>query len=403
MRTANLSIALLLVCSPLVAVSAAPSASEGSEVVDLIPLERAAWTPKNVFVGLAGVFGRWNHWYGERVIEIETVPPDADLGLYYLRQSFQKRFVRTKAPATVRLPPRVDSTPKDAIRISATANGYLAKEVSFSSADVPSRVTITLSALPNSLVSLGQTSFGGRTTIVLRTTEQPEVRLSKSSRSNGFTIALTKTALRLERTASGSGARLKSIDANQIAEDAVVRVETDAADVEVRSKQRFDPVSAHHVLVFDLVRPGTTAPSDAEIRAHLQSLPYVPNSICDARYAEVLRSRLGDAQIADALRPTGEIADLYRREAMLRLGRFREGVVRTESGETLRTGSSLEMALALQSAATVDGYLALLGALARSESRSDDAMRSLVAPQLSAAEFAPIYEAAERIRASCHR
>lgn len=403
MRTVERLLALALVCAPLAAASAAPTPDQGAAVVELIPLERAAWTPKHVLVGLSGVFGSWDYWYADREIEIETVPPDADLGLYYLRRNFQKRFERASAPARVRLPPRADSTTRDAIRIHATANGYLAKDVSFPSGEVPSRVTITLSALPNSLVFLGQTSFRGRTTLTLRTTEQAEVRLAKSSRSDGFSIALTKTALKLERAVSGSGARLKSIDATQIAEDAVIRVETDAPDVEVRSKQSFDPVNSQYVLVFDLMRPGSTAPSDAEIRAQLQSVAFSPSPDCDARYAEALRSRLGDAAIAEALRPSGGVTDLYRREAMLRLGRFREGSVRTEAGETLRTGSSLEMALALQSAATVESYLALLGAFARSEPQPEQTMRSLVAPQLSDSEFAPIYEAVEGARRSCHR
>ena len=356
-----------------------------------------------MFIGLSGAFGGWSYWYGERTVEVETAPPDAELGLYYLRQNFQKRFVRSHAPATVRLPPRVDTTPKDAVRIHVTANGYLAKDVSFASREIASRVTITLSALPNSLVFLGQTSFAGRTTITLRTTEQPEVRLTKSSRNNGFTIALTKTALKLDAPASGSGARLKSLDATQIAEDAVVRVETDAPDVEVRSKQSFDPISSQYVSVFDLVRPGAIAPSEAEIRSRLESVSFTPNTDCDARYAAALRARIGDAAIADALRPSGGITDLYRREAMLRLGRFREGSVKTEAGETLHTGSSLELALALQSAATVEGYLPLLGALARSEQTPADALRSLVAPQLSAADFAPVYDAVEATRAGCHR
>ena len=403
MRTASILLSSLLLCLPLVAVSAAPSVDAVPKVVDLTPADRAAWTPKNALIGLSVALGGWNYWYGERMIQVETVPPDADLGFYYLRQNFQKAFERAQAPVSVRLPIRADTTPKDAVRIHASANGYLAKDVSFASKNVPAVVTITLSALPNSLVFLGQTSFAGRTTLTLRTTEQPEVRLSKSSRSSGFTIALTRTALKLDGTVSGSGARLKSIDATQIGEDAVVRVETDAPDVEVRSKQSFDPVSSQYVSVFDLVRPGTSAPSDAEIRARLESAPFAPSSVCDARYAEALRTGLGDAAIADALRPSGGITDLYRREAMLRLGRFSEGSVRTEVGETLHTGSSLELALALQSAATVEGYLALLGGLARSEPQPADALRSLVAPQLSAAEFAPVYEAAEAARTGCHR
>jgi hypothetical protein len=403
MRTAGILFASALLCSPLVAVSAAPPPEPVPQVVDLIPAERAAWTPKNVFVGLSGVFGGWSYWYAERTVEIETVPPDAVLGLYYLRQNFQKRFERADAPATVKLPARADTTGKDAVRIHATANGYLAKDVSFASGDVPKRVTITLSALPNSLVFLGQTSFSGRTTLTLRTTEQPEVRVTKTTRSSGFTIVLSRTALKLEKAASGTGARLRRIDATQVGEDAVVRVETDSPDVEVRSKQSFDPVNSQYVSIFDLLRPGTTAPSDSEIRARLDDTPFTPNAACDTRYAAVLRERLGEAAIADALRPSGGITDLYRREAMLRLGRYRDGTVRTEAGETLRTGSSLELALALQSAATVEGYLAMLGALARSEPQPADALRSLIAPQLGAAEFAPIYDAAEAVRSSCHR
>jgi hypothetical protein len=197
MRTAGILLATAFLCSPLVAVSAAPSSDAVPQVVDLVPAEPAAWSPKNVLVGLSVAFGGWSYWYEERTFEVETVPPDAVLGFYYLRQNFQKRFERADSPATVRLPARADTTPKDAVRIHATANGYLAKDVSFASKDVPKRVTITLSALPNSLVFLGQTSFAGRTTITLRTTEQPEVRLTKTSRSSGFTIALTRTALKL--------------------------------------------------------------------------------------------------------------------------------------------------------------------------------------------------------------
>jgi len=403
MKTAGLLLACVLFCLPLAAVSAGPPSDGTPGIVDLTPTERAAWTPKNVLVGVSVAFGGWNYWYAERTIEVETVPPDAGLGLYYLRQNFQKRFVQAQAPATVKLPPRADTTPKDAVKFHATANGYLAQDLSFGSREVPDRVTITLHALPNSLVFVGQTSFAGRTSITLRTTEQPEARLTKSARMNGFTIALSKTAMKLDGKVSGSGTRLKSIDATQVGEDAVVRVETDAPDVEVRSKQTFDPVSSNYVSVFDLVRPGTVAPSDAEIRAAVESIPYAPNAECDARFAAVLRARLGDSMIADAFRPSGEIADLYRREAMLRLGRFKQGTVRTEAGETLHTGSPLELALAMQSAGTVDGYLSLLGALARTESSPVESLRTLVAPQMSAAEFAPVFEAAEAARSGCHR
>lgn len=403
MKTAGLLLAAIFASVPLLAGSHSQAADPSPQDVDLTPPERAAWTPKNVLVGVSGIFGSYGYWYDDRTFAVETVPPESQLGLYYLRKNFQKRFVRASAPANVKLPPRADTTPKDAVRISVTASGYLSQDVSFDAREVPERVTVTLKALPNALVAVSQTSFGGRTTITLRTTEQPELRLSKAARFPGFTISLSKTALKIEGKVAGTGSRLRSLDATQVGEDAIVRVETDAPDVEVRSKQNFDPVSSQYVSTFDLVQPGTTAPTDGEIRARLDGVVYTPDSACDARYAAVLRDRLGDAVISDAFRPSGGIADLYRREAMLRLGRFRDGSVRTEAGETLRTGNPLELALALQSAGTVDGYLALLGALARSEAQPADALRSLVAPQMSAAEFAPVYEAAESARSGCHR
>ena len=189
----------------------------------------------------------------------------------------------------------------------------------------------------------------------------------------------------------------------QVGEDAILRIGTDSPDVEVRSRQSFDAVQSQYVYVFDILAPGTTAPSDAQIGARLDGLPFTPNAGCDDRYAGVLREKLGDAELSDAFRPSGELADIYRREAMLRLGRFHEGTVQTDSGETLRTGSSLELALAMQSAPRVRGYLALLGALARTEPTPSDGLRSLIAPAKSPADFAPVFDAAEAARSDCHR
>jgi len=77
--------------------------------------------------------------------------------------------------------------------------------------------------------------------------------------------------------------------------------------------------------------------------------------------------------------------------------------VKTDTGETLRTGSSLELALAMQSAARVKGYLALLAALAQSEPQPADALRTLIAPTLSPGDFSPVYDAGQAARRDCHR
>ena len=402
MRTARSLLGCAAVLIPLVAGAIFVRAESAPHEVDLVPNERAAWTPKNMAIGVSSVLGGWKYWYEDRKIQVETVPAEAELSLYYLRSNFQKKFERAESPATVTLPPRVDMTERDAVKFHAFANGYLAAEQSFDAQKVPDRVVLELHALPNNLVFMGHTELAGRTTLTIRTTEQPEVRMSKNTSLVGFQIALTKTAMKLEGKPPTGGGHLKSLDAVQVGEDAIVRVGTDAGNLEVRSKQSFDPVRQQYAYVFDIVTPGAVAPSDAQIRATLDGLPFTP-SACDQRYAAVLRDKVGDAELADAFRPSGELADLYRKEAMMRLGRFQQGTVKTDAGETLHTGSSLELALAMQSAARVDGYLALLGALARSEPQPANALRSLVAPGRTPDDFDPIYDAAENARKDCHR
>jgi hypothetical protein len=405
MRTGPSLLACVLLGVPLMAGSAAVRAENPDTVnhVDLIPTERAAWSPKNLGIGVTSVLGGWNYWYEERQIQVETVPSNADLKLYYIRSNFQKRFEESHSPALVKIPSRADMTYKDAVRFSAIADGYLAQDLSYEAQKVPDHVVIQLQVLPNSLVFLGHTEFGGRTSLTVKTTQPPDVRMSKNTSVRGFQIALTKTAVKLENKSQKGAGHVTAIDAIQVGEDAMVRVETDAPDLEVRSRQSYDAIQQQHVYVFDIVAPGTAAPSDGQIRARLDSLPFTPDERCDDRFGAVLREKVGDAELADAFRPSGELTDLYRKEAMLRLGRYHEGTVKTDAGETLRTGNPLELALALQSAPRVKSYLALLGALARTEPQPADALRTLVAPAKSSTDFAPTYDAAEAARTDCHR
>ena len=406
MRTGPSLLACVLLGIPLVAGSASVRAENSAGTlnhVDLIPTESAAWSPKNIGIGVTSVLGGWNYWYAKREIQVETVPSNASLKLYYIRSNFQKAFEQSTSPALVKIPPRVDMTYKDAVRFSAMADGYLAQDLSWDAQKVPDKVVIQLQVLPNALVFLGHTEFGGRTSLTLKTTEQPDVRMSKNTSVRGFQIALTKTAVKVEAKSQKGSGHVTAIDAIQVGEDTMIRVETDSPDVEVRSRQGYDAVSSQHVYTFDVVAPGTAAPSDGQIRARLDSLPFAPDEHCDDRYGAVLREKIGDAELADAFRPSGELTDLYRKEAMLRLGRSNQGSVRTDAGETLRTGNPLELALALQSAPRVKGYLALLGALARTEPAPSDALRSLVAPAQSSAEFGPTWDAAEAARKDCHR
>jgi len=403
MRTAASLLACALLGVPLIAGSASVRAEGAVNQVDLIPTERAAWSPKNLGIGVTSMLGGWNYWYTVREISVETVPSNADLRLYYIRSNFQKRFEQSHTPALVKIPPRVDMTYKDAVKFHAIADGYLAQEVSYDAQKVPDHVVLQLHVLPNSLVSLSHTELAGRTSLTMRTTEQPDVRMSKNTSLKGFQIALTKTAVKLEGKPPAGGGHVTGLAALQLGEDAIIRVETDAGDLEVRSRQSFDAVQSQYVYVFDIVPPGTAAPSDGQVRARLDALAFAPDANCDDRFAAVLREKLGDAALTDAFRPSGELTDMYQRQAMLRLGRYHEGTVKTDTGETLRTGSSLELALAMQSAARVKGYLALLAALAQSEPQPADALRTLIAPTLSPADFSPVYDAGQAARRDCHR
>ena len=105
--------------------------------------------------------------------------------------------------------------------------------------------------------------------------------------------------------------------------------------------------------------------------------------------------------IARAHRPSGSVSDLYRREAMKRLGRLDHGTVHVLDGQSLRTGSPIELELAMQSAANVEGYMGLLAAFAFTQSEPEVALRSLIAPELSAQEFAPIYQRARGAQRAC--
>ena len=71
------------------------------------------------------------------------------------------------------------------------------------------------------------------------------------------------------------------------------------------------------------------------------------------------------------------------------------------AGEAFRTGSPVELALALQSPGAVRGYLAMLGAIARSRPDGASFLRALTAPEMDAEEFEEIYAAALAARSAC--
>jgi hypothetical protein len=293
------------------------------------------------------------------------------------------------------------TTSRDALTVRVAAAGYKTREYTYDVTEVPQRLVLELEPLQNALTSLALTDLANRTTLTFRTDEEPEFRVTKGRQQPGFTLSLRETSDALESHEALSGGRVKRLEVTSVGEDILIRIETDGEDSEARSKLVYDPIRKEHIFRLEILAPGARMPSPGSLRRELEAISIAPDDPCLEAFARALREGLEEGVIERAHRSSGGIADLYRRQAMLRLGRVDRGRVRTASGETLRTGSPLEFELALQDAADVRGYLGLLGALARRQPDPETALRSLVAPELRPGAFAPVYALAERAHLAC--
>ena len=232
--------AVFLTAALLMALPALAQESE-PERIELIPEEKAGWSPRNLGAGVSTVFRGTDYWYGNKEFLVETVPSGAQLALYYIRSNFQKRFERAVSPVIVVAPKRIHATSKDVITVRAASPGYLTKESKFRVFELPDEVLIKLDPLPNGLTFLGHIHLAGRSTITLRTTEEPEIRISKSRGSPTFRLALTQTANLLDAQPTPSGL-VEKLTVDQVGEDLIVSVKTGGREIDVRSKARYDPI-----------------------------------------------------------------------------------------------------------------------------------------------------------------
>jgi hypothetical protein len=392
--------------SLIVLAALCPAASNGDvpenvEPIDPYPPEQVMWTPRNVVAGVTSVMGLWGYWYHPKNILIETVPADAAVSLYYLRGNFQKRFERVQAPILVELPSRINSSGHDTFRYRVQKDGFLVVEDRFKVHDVPRKLVVELAPLPNSLVFLGQTHLANRTTLTLRTTEEPQVRMAKGSDTKSFTMALSETANSLEETPELESGYLSGVEVQQLGEDLLLRVSTTREGLEVRSRSSRDPVRREHVITLDLIPPGTRMVTSGDIRRELAAVPFTGPSRCDARFEAVMREQLDPSVVTRAFRGSAPVSEYYQQESMRKLGRLDTGRVHSVSGETFRIGSPIEFEMAMQSAPTVRGYFGLLGVIARKQDDPVTFLRSLLAPDMPQSDFDRVYRAANRAYRSC--
>lgn len=381
----------------------APTAlADAEQRIELIPDERAGWSPSNLFS-----FARPDY-HSERTLRIETTPPGAKLDLFYVRAGFQKRYEKAETtPVTVVLPTRAAAGKRDRVEIRAVADGYRLESVSVPVRSDQDSVMIDLRPLDNTLAAVSSIYFAGRTSLAFLTKAPAQLRLQKGA--EGFTVVLAQTAQDPRAAAVLEGVRnpyIAAIEPNQLGEDLLVQVKLapglDASRLDSRSRESRDEARGLYRYTIDLNPGGNDAIERA--RSALGQVGAGDVSGCATRFDDELRRRLDATDLARALSPRGDFTDPYVRTALRRLGEVSGGSIRMVDGTTYRSSSPLELSAAASQASSAKGFLALLrawvGAVETSAHRSE-ALRSLIAPELEPARFQTALDAAEAAERSC--
>jgi hypothetical protein len=390
-----------------VAWSAAEAAGtvETAETVILRPDRPASWRPSKMFA-----FLRPGHNYGERSIEIETIPSGATIDLFYIRANFQKRYEQAESPAKVILPNRADAGPRDAVTIRAFAEGYRQKEVSVRVASGQDEVLLELEPLPNTLVAVSHTYFAGRASLGFLTEEPLTVRIQ--DRDQSFSVILAETAKGTELGDSLDGIRsplIDSVESLQLGEDLLVQVKTPAGQngVQLRARQSRDELRDLYVYSVDMIPTDGGVELVARARRTLASITTEDVSGCAIAFDSSLRGALDPAALSRALAPRGAFTDPYLRAAMKRLGEVSPNRrIAMVDGSSFNPANPIELAAAMSQAAEARGYLALLRTFVNGFEAGGyraETLRSLLAPEIGSARFGEILGEAGAAERSCRR
>lgn len=401
----TLPIGLLLLA--LIALSA--TAAE-REIVELIPAKRSGWTIGRLFAPITGLFrGGPGYWYGERTIEIDTRPPGASLDLFYVRENIQQRFERAESPILLRLPTRIEAGSRDSVAIRAILDGYLHQEVQIEVRSRETQLTIELAPLPNRLEAMIHTHLSRRGSLKFLTSEAAKFRLQKMS--DGFSIVLTETSSSegaSENMRGVSSDNIKSLRAEQLGEDLVVRVQLhDAAKnrPELRSTQGYDAARELHQFTVELVPTEGNAEVLTRSSDALNRVQRSDVFGCALDFDRSARSQLDSEALSRALAPSSSFLDRHLRSALQRLGELSpDGLITLIDGSKFRPSIPLDLTAASAQSAEAIGYLSLLRAfiseLEPSEHRRN-ALRGVIAPELDRESFHAIVDVAEDLERRC--
>jgi hypothetical protein len=371
---------------------------------------RSSWTIGRLFAPITGLFrGGPSYWYGERTLEIDTNPPGASLDLFYVRDNIQRRFERAESPILLRLPTRIDTGPRDSVLIRAILNGHLHQEVHVEARGRETQLTIELAPLPNHLKAMTHSHLSRRGSLKFLTDEVAKFRLRKMP--DGFSIVLTETGQfeGASNTMRGvSSDNIKSLRAEQLGEDLVVRVELDAVAqdrLDLRSTQGYDAARELHEFTIELIPTEGNAAVLAESRDALNRVQRSNVFGCALDFDRSMRAQLDSEALSRALAPSSSFLDRHLRSAIQRLGELSpDRLITLIDGSKFHPSIPLDLAAARAQSAEAIGVLSLLRAfideLEPPEHRRS-ALRGVIAPELDSERFDAIVEIAEDFEQRC--
>ncbi len=379
-------------------------------VVDLAPHGESWWGVRDLVAPFASIFVGPMYYYGKRTLEIDTTPPAGTLDLFYIRASFQKRYERTTAPATVLLPRRIDASPRDVVMIRASLEGFREQERMVQIASRDEKIQINFEPLPNTLRAVAHTYFADRASLTFFTDEVLNIRIQKDE-AGGYVVFLNATAKApgIEDTLQGlRSVWLEDLRSQQLGEDLLIRIKLSEAakkaNLELRSRQAHDPYRDIQTHTLDFV-PRDGQAKVANVKVALLQVTPEDVSECALVFEDGLREGLTIDALDRALSPRGEFTDPYLQAAMKRLGEVSPGKrIEMQDGSRLDSGNVLELTLALSQPAQAKGYLALLRSFVshlegQNEWRST--LRGLIAPEVGATTFKEMLDRAAARERSC--
>jgi hypothetical protein len=410
-RIRNLTLSAIASGFLAVAASALPASPVGAsaEVVELAPDQRAGWSAEKFFAPVTGLFlGGPDYWYAPRELAIEVLPEAAALELFYVRMNMQRAYAQASAPARIALPARIETTRRDALSIRASAPGYRTQTLSVSARTRSRVLRIELEPVANRVEFVSHRALAGAGWISFATQERSTLRLQKTAA--GFSVTLLETSLDPPARAALAdfGSELvHAADAHELGQDLVFGFESPAVargELELRAAQDRDAVRGGWELRLTLTPVGASESPVSRALAALARIDAREFAPCAKSFEREFRSALGSESLAAALSSDDPFAGRYVRAALRRLAELSGGELLLADQSRFRADAALEFEAAAARAAEVEGLIAVLRAFVAElepEAHRAEALRGLIDPSRSRAEFGAALAVAERAEAEC--